>query len=216
MRILAGEFRSRRLLAPASDATRPVTDRVKQSLFDILAPRLDGTRVYDCFAGTGSMGLECLSRGAAHATFFEADRSAAALLRRNIADLGVQRRSTVVDRDLFRWFDTTPPPAPPPAQPPAPAQPPGPPQWGREAGRAEIIFLDPPDRFLTERPDDLRRLAARMAAHLAPGGVVVFRHDAKDALDLPALREVDRRAYGGMVIQLLSAAAPRAAEDASS
>ena len=72
MRIIAGEFRGRKLLPPEGDVTRPITDRVKQSLFDILAPRIDGARVYDCFAGTGSMGLECLSRGAEHATFFEA------------------------------------------------------------------------------------------------------------------------------------------------
>src|SRR3954470_169426 len=105
MRIIAGEFRSRRLLAPASDATRPITDRVKQSLFDMLTPQIENARVYDCFAGTGSMGLECLSRGAAHAMFFEADRSAAALLRKNIASLRVGDRSTVIDRDLFKWFD---------------------------------------------------------------------------------------------------------------
>ena len=66
MRIIAGEFKGRQLLAPTGDATRPITDRAKQSLFDILAPHIDGAVVYDCFAGTGSMGLECLSRGAAH------------------------------------------------------------------------------------------------------------------------------------------------------
>ena len=76
MRIIAGEFRGRKLIPPQGDATRPITDRVKQSLFDILTPRIDGARIYDLFAGTGSMGLECLSRGAAHSTFFEADRSA--------------------------------------------------------------------------------------------------------------------------------------------
>src|SRR3954466_7159756 len=112
MRIIAGEFRSRRILPPASDATRPITDRVKQSLFDILTPHIDGSRVYDCFAGTGSMGLECLSRGAAHATFFEADRSAARLLRKNIETLGVRDRSSVVDSDLLKWFERTTPPSP--------------------------------------------------------------------------------------------------------
>src|SRR5436309_11051741 len=106
MRIIAGEFRSRKLLAPATDATRPITDRVKQSLFDILSPRIEGARIYDCFAGTGSMGLECLSRGAAHTTFFESNRSATALLKKNIAVLRVQDRSTVIAQDLFKWFDT--------------------------------------------------------------------------------------------------------------
>jgi len=64
MRIIAGQFRGRKLLPPTTDATRPVTDRVKQSVFDILTPFIEGAEVYDCFAGTGSMGLESLSRGA--------------------------------------------------------------------------------------------------------------------------------------------------------
>ena len=186
MRIIAGEFRSRKILPPASDATRPITDRVKQSLFDVLTAWMDDARVYDCFAGTGSMGLESLSRGAAHATFFEADRSAAALLRRNIATLGVQSRSRVIDRDLFKWFEST--PAPPLAH------------------KADLVFLDPPYRFLNERPDELRKLAGRLATHLAPQGVVIFRHEAKDELELAQLRETDRRDYGGMTIKLLSLA----------
>ena len=186
MRIIAGEFRGRRLLPPETEATRPVTDRVKQSLFDILAPRLEGARVYDGFAGTGSMGLECLSRGSAHVTFFEADRSAAARLRRNVETVGVQGRSRVVTQDLFRWFD---------AEPPVPAE-----------GRADVVFLDPPYRFLRERPDDLRRLAGRMAErHLAEGGVVVFRHDAADQLELPGLVVDDERTYGGMALKFLRA-----------
>jgi 16S rRNA (guanine966-N2)-methyltransferase len=181
MRIIAGEFRGRKLLPPAGDATRPITDRVKQSLFDILAPRIDGARVYDCFAGTGSMGLECLSRGAAHATFFEADRSALDRLRKNIAAVGVSERSTVVGGDLFRWFDGAGPDF-----------------------KVDLIFLDPPYRFLTERPADVRRLAARIAErHLSPAGTVVFRHDARDALDLTPLAPADRREYGGMVLEFL-------------
>src|SRR3712207_4099367 len=105
MRIIAGEFRGRKLLPPEGDVTRPITDRVKQSLFDIVTPLLPGARVYDCFAGTGSMGLESLSRGAAHAAFFEQDRSAVGRLRRNIQTLGVADRAMVIAQDLFRWFN---------------------------------------------------------------------------------------------------------------
>src|SRR5947207_11069089 len=101
MRIIAGEFRSRKILPPASDVTRPITDRVKQSLFDILNPHIEGAIVYDCFAGTGSMGLECLSRGAKHVTFFESDKSAARLLKKNIGSLHVFPQSIIVDRDIF-------------------------------------------------------------------------------------------------------------------
>lgn len=183
MRIIAGEFRGRRLLPPEGEVTRPITDRVKQSLFDILTPLLPDARVYDCFAGTGSMGLESISRGAAEATFFEADRSAQQRLRKNIASLGVEDRCRIVGQDLFRWF----------AGAAAPQQP------------IDLVYLDPPYRFLRERSDDLRRLAERLRAHLAPEGTIVFRHDAADRLELPWLGRADERTYGGMTIEFLCA-----------
>ncbi len=113
MRVIAGEFRGRRLIAPSGDVTRPITDRVKQSLFDILTPLLPDARVADCFAGTGSMGLECLSRGSAFVEFFETDRSAVERLRQNIKALGVAERCKVRPGDLFSWFKN-------PANTPAP------------------------------------------------------------------------------------------------
>jgi len=178
-------------LPPEGEVTRPITDRVKQSLFDILTPvfaREGDLRVYDCFAGTGSMGLESLSRGAIHATFFEADRPAVKLLRRNIDSLRVGAASQVITGDLFEWFDTQPP--------------------SDNTPRAGIIFLDPPYRFLTERPADLQRLSRRMVErHLAPDGTIVFRHDAGDALALPGLHRYDERTYGGMTLEFLSPAA---------
>ncbi len=181
MRIIAGEFRGRNLLPPLGQATRPITDRVKQSLFDIVTPLLDGASVYDCFAGTGSLGLECLSRGAAHATFFESDRSAIALLRRNIQALNVESRSTVVGTDLFRWFEEN-----------------------QRQRPLDLIFLDPPYRFLREKSGDLQQLAEHMVnRHLAPAGTIVFRHDIADELPLRAAAVFDRREYGGMVIDFL-------------
>jgi 16S rRNA (guanine966-N2)-methyltransferase len=180
MRIIAGEFRGRKLLAPESEITRPVTDRVKQSLFDILMPNLPDATVYDCFAGTGSMGLECLSRGAKHVSFFEADRSAATRLRKNIETLGVMDRSTVIGGDLFKWFASA----------------------GK--GYADVIFLDPPYRFLRENAEDLLNLAARFQKHLAAEGIVIFRHDAADALALPPLKVADVRNYGSMTLEFLT------------
>lgn len=107
MRIIGGELSGRKLLPPQGDQTRPVTDRAKQSLFDILAPHIDGAAVYDCFAGTGSMGLECLSRGAVHCTFFETHRPTLARLNQNIVALNLQERAQVIPGDIFRWFDRT-------------------------------------------------------------------------------------------------------------
>lgn len=193
MRIIAGEFRGRKLLPPEGDVTRPITDRVKQSLFDILAPRLDEAVVWDLFAGTGSMGLESLSRGAAKAIFFEADRGAVVRLRKNIATLGLPVGRTVVHAaDLFKWFRGR------EGTPSASAE------SINASDVADLIFLDPPYRFLTDRPDDLRRLARQLAGrHLAPDGLVVFRHDARDALELPPLIRDDRRIYGGMTLEFL-------------
>src|SRR5688500_4617896 len=105
VRIIAGQFRGRKMLPQVgTGAERPITDRVKQSLFDILTPLLDDAVVYDCFSGTGSMGLECLSRGAGQVTFFDADRSALQRLRKNIETLGVQKQAAVIPGDLFRWI----------------------------------------------------------------------------------------------------------------
>ncbi len=180
MRIIAGTFRGRKLLPPATDATRPVTDRVKQSVFDILTPFLEGAVVYDCFAGTGSMGLECLSRGAAHATFFESHLPAVKLLKQNIAALAVADRSTVVTGDLFQLDRAT-----------------------TYARRADLIFLDPPYRLLRDNPIELQRLAVTLAADLASDGLLIFRHDAADALPLPPLFAADVRTYGSMTVELL-------------
>jgi 16S rRNA (guanine966-N2)-methyltransferase len=184
MRIIAGRFRSRVLLGPEDErTTRPITDRAKQSLFDILTPLLEDAIVYDCFAGTGSMGLESLSRGARHATFFEVNRSALARLRKNIHELGVRDQSTIVSTDLFAHFAKAPLPQPDCA--------------------ASLIFLDPPYRFLKEKAEAIGALAGRLSDHLTPEGLLVFRHDADDRLALAGFAPRDIRTYGGMMIELL-------------
>lgn len=184
MRIIAGQFSGRRLIPPEGQTTRPITDRVKQSLFDIVNDRLDGASVYDVFAGTGSLGLESLSRGASHVTFFEADRSALARLSQNITALRIAERTRIIPGDLFKWFDRAA-------------------IRTEDAGRigADVIFLDPPYRFVNDRPDELLQLALHLnAIHLRPGGVLIFRHDAQHRLDLP-LTKVDEREYGSQVLE---------------
>jgi 16S rRNA (guanine966-N2)-methyltransferase len=183
MRIIAGEFRGRRLLAPESDATRPITDRAKQSVFDVLNPRLAGANIYDCFAGTGSLGLESLSRGACLATFFEADRSALKRLTENLATLKVQERSRIIPGDIFKWSRHAPPPE----------------------KKIDIVFLDPPYALLRERGEDLQSLARTIAQdHLAPDGLVIFRHDSADVLDLPPFSPIEIKNYGPMRVEFLA------------
>jgi 16S rRNA (guanine966-N2)-methyltransferase len=181
VRIIAGEFRGRQLLPPDTEATRPITDRVKQSLFDIVSPQLQDAIVYDCFAGTGSMGLESLSRGAKSATFFEMDRSAVKRLTTNIVTLGVQSHSKIIAGDIFkRAIDS------------------------RPIHKTSIIFFDPPYRMLGEFPAQLAKLAHEFAEHhVTPDGLLVFRHDAEDSLALPPFLTYDVRTYGGMTLEFM-------------
>jgi 16S rRNA (guanine966-N2)-methyltransferase len=129
------------------------------------------------------MGLEALSRGANGVVFFEFDRGAAAILRRNIAGLKVGERTQVVVGDLFSWMKSAPKPA----------------------RRANLLFLDPPYRFVREKPGELRELAKALAdRHLASEATVVFRHDRADDLDLAPLRRYDQRNYGSMAVEFLT------------
>jgi 16S rRNA (guanine966-N2)-methyltransferase len=100
MRVIAGEFRSRKLAAPAGDKTRPTPDRLREALFSSIQARLPGIEFADLYAGSGAVGLEALSRGAAHVTFVEKDKDALAALNKNIASLGVERRCTVLAKSV--------------------------------------------------------------------------------------------------------------------
>ncbi len=96
MRVIAGEFRSRRLKSIPGASTRPTPDRLRETLFDILGPRVEGAIFVDAYAGTGAVGIEALSRGAAHAYFLERSRPALDAIRQNLAALKVEPRATVV------------------------------------------------------------------------------------------------------------------------
>ncbi|MGH7178906.1 MAG: 16S rRNA (guanine(966)-N(2))-methyltransferase RsmD [Tepidisphaeraceae bacterium] len=189
MRIIGGQLSGRKILAPDGSVTRPITDRVKQSLFDVVAPQIESALVYDCFAGTGSMGLESLSRGAAFLTFFESHRPALARLNQNVVALELTGRSRIVGGDLFRWFKQS-------------ISRPG----STQASGADLVFLDPPYRFLRERSAELQALAGHLVGtHLRPDATIVFRHARDDTLELPGLRRYDLREYGEMAIEFLRA-----------
>ena len=96
LRIVAGELRRRRIWAPEGRRVRPTSDRVREALFDILGPTVDGACALDAYAGSGALGLEALSRGARSATFLEADPTALRFLQRNIQGLGVSSRCHVI------------------------------------------------------------------------------------------------------------------------
>ena len=117
MRVIGGEFRSRRLKSLSGAATRPTPDRLRETLFDILAPRIAGARFVDAYAGTGAVGIEALSRGAAHAFFLERSRRALDAIRQNLAALALEPRATIVAGPVLHTLPRC---------------------------AAEIVFLDPP------------------------------------------------------------------------
>jgi 16S rRNA (guanine(966)-N(2))-methyltransferase RsmD len=166
MRVIAGRYKGRRLETPTWEGLRPTSDKLRETLFNILASRVVGARVLDGFAGTGAVGIEALSRGAAHVTFVERDRRAASLVASNLRRCGIAEGYAIMRRS----FDA-----------------PG--LFGR-SDRFDLILLDPP-----YGQGDLAGRLARAAAWLAPEGVLVLeqarRHPAPHAAgDLMRRREV--------------------------
>ena len=161
MRIVAGEFKGRRLKAPKWDGLRPTSDKLRDTLFNILAPRIDGSRVLDVFAGTGALGLEGLSRGAARAAFIEQDRRAAALIGENATLCGVRDRCVIIRDTVPRALDTP-----------------------IDGQLFDIVLLDPPYEF-----EPLAEVVGAAARQLAPDGVLVLEHAARRAPpESPAVR----------------------------
>ena len=181
MRIVGGRFRGRRLKAPAGARVRPTAERVREALFDILSHGgmrrpLEGARVVDLFAGTGALGLEALSRGAAQLIAVESDAVARAALRANIAALGCGDRATVVAGDA-----TCLPPA---------------------ARACDLALLDPPWRAGLAAPA-LDALVG--GGWLAGDATVVVEHGADDPFEPPAALALrDCRRYGRTALAFLS------------
>lgn len=105
MRVIAGQYGRRKLAAPAGETTRPTPDRLREALFSILAPRLEGETFHDLYCGSGAVGIEALSRGAARCTFVESDRAALAALRGNLTSLGIGREAIVVPKRVSAVLD---------------------------------------------------------------------------------------------------------------
>ncbi len=191
MRIIAGTKRGMKLFSPETDVTRPITDRVKQSLFDVLENYhlLDGARVADLFSGVGSLGLEALSRGAASVTFVEQDAEVLAVLEKNIAKAGFAERCRVVRTSAF--------------QAGAPVGPTG--------ERYDLVFVDPPYAATQEvgEHSSLADLLGVLQEQVVPRGVVVVRtrRNVSPLEDYGAFHVVDRRQWGTMSVVLLQAKA---------
>lgn len=189
MRVVAGTFRGRTLAVPPGRTTRPLTDRVKETLFNILGHRfaspgrLPGVAVLDVFCGSGSLGIEALSRGAARCTFVERHRLALRCLRQNLQQLDLTRVAAILTDNAWTMR---------------------PPQAGAGFG---LTFVDPPYR---EAEDPLRvaDLLERLAPAVTADGVLVFRHERQSAPpredELRSLTYVDERVIGRMRLLFLT------------
>src|ERR671933_2126069 len=106
MRVIAGRYKGRRLKTPTWEGLRPTSDKLRETLFNILAPRIEGARMLDGYAGTGAVGIEALSRGAAHVTFVERDRRAQALIAENLARCGIANGYAIIRATVARALET--------------------------------------------------------------------------------------------------------------
>lgn len=187
MRVIAGEWRGRRLSEPRGrDVTRPTTDRVREACASMaesaLPEGIEGARVLDAFAGSGALGIEMLSRGAAWATFFDVDRQAAALVGRNLEALGCARaRYRVVAGDVLALAER-----------------------GRVPGAPfDLVLLDPPYAMGAVAAGVLLASLADDGM-LAPGAVVLFEHAAGDAgVELEGFELLREKRYGSVAVDVL-------------
>lgn len=179
MRVIAGTARGRRLQSVPGSGTRPITDRAKEALFSILQPELPGARVLDLFAGTGQVGIEALSRGAAACDFNELAPEALKVIQANLAVTGLAGpEARLMRRDAFRLLDS------PPQRP------------------YDLVFVAPPQyKGLWKRA--VMALDAACAAWLGPEGLLVVQIDPREGEDLPldALVLTDRRHYGSVELR---------------
>jgi len=166
MRVIAGEAKGRTLVVPRGGGTRSATDRIRETLFAIVEAELDGARVLDLFAGAGTLGIEALSRGAAHATFVERGAEAIKALRRNLATTNFDARSEVVAANVIAYLDSGP------------------------RGPFDVVFCDPPFADVGIAEATLGHDALRSA--VAPGGLIVMRAHGKHVPAVPASVHIAR------------------------
>ncbi|MGE5193908.1 MAG: 16S rRNA (guanine(966)-N(2))-methyltransferase RsmD [Deltaproteobacteria bacterium] len=187
MQIVAGKYRHRKLESNPGETTRPITARVKVALFDRLQPELQEARVADIFSGTGTIGLEALSRGAASVVFVESDREAVARLRRNIAALKAEGETMCWQTDASKCSFR--------------------PKGAERFLPYDVVFFDPPYRYTSriKAGTMLYRSLERLARDdvTSPGALLVFRCAAGAVVEVPPVWRAERRLeYSSMEVHL--------------
>lgn len=186
MRIISGQRRGHKLEGPKGSGTRPTRELVRESLFNILGGSVEGLLVVDLFAGTGALGLEALSRGAARALFVELNRDNAALIRRNVATLRYEDRGRVYVTDAYRWARS----------------------FTAIDDEPIVVLLDPPYQDFVNRPRRVNQLLAELVEKLPAGSLIAIEAGESRSDDLLPDRDAwDVRRYGGTQIAIRSIAA---------
>ncbi len=179
LRIIGGSLRGRKLLYSGDERTRPMKDRVREAVFNLVGPAVVGTHALDLFAGTGALGLEAISRGAARSTFVEQHFPTAAVIRQNVAALGVAEACQVVAADTFIWAKRN-----------ADL---GPAAW--------VVFCSPPFAFYVDRLGDMLELIDGLVERSPAGSVFVVEADKRfDFGRLGHAAEWDIREYPPAVV----------------
>ena len=178
MRIIAGDFKGRKLLAPKDGRIRPTTDRVKESIFSMIAPYLEDAVVIDLFSGTGNLGLEALSRGASRCWFGDKSRESMDLTRRNIALCKQEDRARTVLGDYKHVLENI-------------------------TEKADLIFLDPP--YEQDLIQECFRLITELDL-MNDGGIIVVEHSADKPLEdrLFGYAKIKERTYGTITVNIYS------------
>ena len=179
LRIIGGEWRGRRLAMPDAGTTRPLTDRIKESLCNVLGQTFDGRRVIDTCAGSGSFGFECASRGAIHVDLIEFDPKAADVLNANADQLDAHGRCTIHRGSCFDVLPRLEP--------------------------ADVVFCDPPFPWADAEPERLGQLLEAARARLTSDGQVVLRLETGQPAPQTSARQVDERRYGRSVVRFFGA-----------
>jgi 16S rRNA (guanine966-N2)-methyltransferase len=173
VRIIAGKFGGRKIETPDGKRTHPMSERIRNALFNSLGNEIEGAYVLDAFAGSGAIGIEALSRGASFATFIERDRVAQNIISENITTLGLENRTKVIRASVAAWMNTY------------------------EGGLFDIIFVDPPYH------DPQFSTAMQLSGLLKPGALMVLsRPGRSESPTKTGVVVVDNRSYGDAALTL--------------
>lgn len=179
LRIIGGKFRGRKLHYSGDMRTRPMKDRLREAVFNLVGPDIRGTHAIDLFAGTGALGLEALSRGSLRATLVELHRPTAAIIRQNAAVLGAEELVEIVPGNTFVWVRREP-----------------------DLGESPwAVFCSPPYDFFVDRLDEMLELIGQLFERAPQGSVFVVEADDRfDFQRLPDAEQWDVRAYSPAVV----------------